>query len=168
MENHLNTCEWHLLKINAALGSSPFESVLPVQVLPSKTASSYNSPSLCQKHAGRRRQQNGIRIHSNIDPFVFYTRCKSTEYFTTTFNLMTWRKRVITEVINRQAAMLCHAASHNTYKSFTPFIHSFIHSFILYSYDNTTASSKASSPQSAMYCFLFQFLLSSRFFNIIL
>jgi hypothetical protein len=36
------------------------------------------------------------------------------------------------------------------------FIHSFIHSFCSLSYDRSVTSSKASSPQGAIQCFLFQ------------
>jgi hypothetical protein len=46
-------------------------------------------------------------------------------------------------------------------------IHSFIHSFCSLSYDRSVASSKASSPQGAIKCFLFQFTVSSLFLKAI-
>jgi hypothetical protein len=45
--------------------------------------------------------------------------------------------------------------------------HSFIHSFRSLSYDISTASSNASYPQSAIWCFLFQFAVPSRFLKVI-
>jgi hypothetical protein len=51
------------------------------------------------------------------------------------------------------------------------FIHSFTHSSILsfdsLSYDRSTASSIASSTQSAIWCFHFQYLVSSLFLKVI-
>ena len=51
--------------------------------------------------------------------------------------------------------------------SFIPFIHSFIRVVRSSSYDRSVVSSKASSPHSAMWCFLFQFTISSRFLKVI-
>ena len=47
------------------------------------------------------------------------------------------------------------------------YIYSFIHSFSSLSYDRSKASSKASSPHSAIQSFLFQMRVSSTFFKVI-
>ena len=54
-----------------------------------------------------------------------------------------------------------------TYIYIYSFIHSFIHSFSSLPYDRSKASSKASSPHSAIQSFLFQMRVSSPFLKVI-